>query len=286
MEYVKSALPRFFDFSGLKIVVDAANGAAYKIAPKLLWELEAEVIAIGDKPNGRNINQNCGATDTHALQDAVLAHGAHIGLALDGDADRLIVVDEKGHVVDGDQLMAALALEMDKHGDLRHKTLVTTVMSNLGMEKFLRSQKIDVKRTSVGDRHVVEEMKKGSFTLGGEQSGHIILGNHSTTGDGLLAAMKVLQFLKQSGKPASEALHLFEPMPQILQNVRFEGASPLAQESVQMAINDADKRLDETGRILVRASGTEPLIRVMVEGTNTDEIKQIADDLCAMIKKA
>jgi phosphoglucosamine mutase len=286
MEYVKSALPRFFDFSGLKIVVDAANGAAYKIAPKLLWELEAEVIAIGDKPNGRNINQNCGATDTHALQDAVLAHGAHIGLALDGDADRLIVVDEKGHVVDGDQLMAALALEMDKHGDLRHKTLVTTVMSNLGMEKFLRSQKIDVKRTSVGDRHVVEEMKKGSFTLGGEQSGHIILGNHSTTGDGLLAAMKVLQFLKQSGKPASEALHLFEPMPQILQNVRFEGASPLAQESVQTAINDADKRLDETGRILVRASGTEPLIRVMVEGTDTDEIKQIADDLCAMIKKA
>jgi phosphoglucosamine mutase len=286
MEYVKSALPRFFDFSGLKIVVDAANGAAYKIAPKLLWELEAEVIAIGDKPNGRNINENCGATDTNALQDAVLANGAHIGLALDGDADRLIVVDEKGHVVDGDQLMAALALEMDKHGDLRHKTLVTTVMSNLGMEKFLRSRKIDVKRTSVGDRHVVEEMKKGSFTLGGEQSGHIILGNHSTTGDGLLAAMKVLQFLKQSGKPASEALHLFEPMPQILQNVRFEGASPLAQESVQMAISDADKRLDETGRILVRASGTEPLIRVMVEGTNTDEIKQIADDLCAMIKKA
>ncbi|MCS5595906.1 MAG: phosphoglucosamine mutase [Alphaproteobacteria bacterium] len=283
MEYVKSAVPRFFDFSGLKVVVDAANGAAYKIAPKLLWELEAEVIAIGDKPNGRNINEGCGATDTAALSAAVLEHKANIGIALDGDADRLIVVDEKGQVVDGDQLMSVLALEMHKSGELAHDTIVTTVMSNLGMEHFLASRQIHMKRTSVGDRYVMEEMRAGHFTLGGEQSGHIILGHHSTTGDGLLAAMKILQVLKTSGKTASEALNVFAPFPQVLKNVRYEGISPLDTDKVKHAIEDADKRLAGTGRVLVRASGTEPLIRVMAEGKDTGEVNAVVDALCNVI---
>ncbi len=286
LEYVKSAVPRFFDFSGMKIVVDAANGAAYKIAPKLLWELEAEVISIGVSPNGRNINAECGATDTKALQAAVKEHGADIGIALDGDADRLIVVDELGNMVDGDQLMAALAIEMHKNGELQNDTIVTTVMSNLGMERFLADEGIKMRRTAVGDRYVVEEMKDGDFTLGGEQSGHIILGHHSTTGDGLLAAMKILRFLKQSAKPASDALRLFEPMPQILKNVRFAGANPLERTEIQNAIADADKSLDTSGRVLVRASGTEPLIRVMAEGADTQRVLEVVDGLCALIGKA
>ena len=286
MEYVKSALPRFFDFSGLKIVVDAANGAAYKIAPKLLWELEAEVIAIGDAPNGRNINKGCGATDTAALKDAVIEHQADIGIALDGDADRLIVVDEKGQTIDGDQLMTALALEMDRQGELENKTIVATVMSNLGMENYLAERGVNMQRTAVGDRYVVEAMKGGSYTLGGEQSGHIILGHHSTTGDGLLAAMKVLQFLKQSGKPASEALNIFEPLPQVLKNVRYEGASPLEKDNIKAAIASADESLDKSGRVLVRASGTEPLIRVMAEGVDTHKVNAVVDDLCDLIAKA
>lgn len=285
-EYVKSAVPRFFDFSGLKIVVDAANGAAYKIAPKLLWELEAEVIAIGDKPNGRNINDGCGATNTKALSEAVVAHQADIGIALDGDADRLIVVDEQGQIVDGDQLMSVLALEMHRHGELAHDTMVATVMSNLGMEYFLAEKGITMKRTAVGDRYVMEEMRAGDYTLGGEQSGHIILGHHSTTGDGMLAAMKVLQYLKQSGQKASAALNVFAPFPQILKNVRYEGASPLEQDRVKKAINDADQRLAGSGRVLVRASGTEPLIRVMAEGRDITEVSAVVDGLCEIIAAA
>lgn len=286
VEYVKAALPRFFDFSGLKIVVDSANGAAYKIAPKLLWELEAEVIAIGDKPNGKNINEGCGATDTKALQDAVIENQADIGIALDGDADRLIVVDEKGRVVDGDQLMTVLSLEMAKSGELRNNTLVTTVMSNLAMEHYLKDHGIATERTAVGDRYVMEAMKQGHHALGGEQSGHIILGHHSTTGDGLLAAMKILQYLKTCGKIASEALSLFDPMPQILKNVRYEGQSPLDKDVVKRAISEANDEVQSYGRVLVRASGTEPLIRVMAEGTETDKVSRVVDSLCEVIAKA
>ncbi|HQX27473.1 MAG TPA: phosphoglucosamine mutase [Alphaproteobacteria bacterium] len=287
IEHVKGSLPKGLNLEGLKIVVDCAHGAAYKVAPQVLWELEAEVISIGVAPNGRNINDGYGATATDALQKAVVEQKADIGIALDGDADRVIMVDEKGQKIDGDQLMAALALSMQKAGTLAQDTIVATVMSNLGLEKFLESKKIRMLRSQVGDRYVVETMREKGATLGGEQSGHIILSNHNSTGDGLVAALQVLALLKQQNKKASEALRVFNPLPQILRNVKFgTGAKPLDNSKVQDAIKSAEKKLLNDGRLLVRASGTEPLIRVMAEGQDSKLVENVVGDLCAVIEQA
>jgi phosphoglucosamine mutase len=268
-------------------VVDCAHGAAYKVAPQVLWELEAEVIAIGNQPNGRNINDGYGATATQRLQDAVVEHGAHIGIALDGDADRLIVVDETGHKVDGDQLMAALALKMQNNGGLNHNAVVATVMSNLGLERFLEGKGLQLVRTAVGDRYVMEAMRSGGYNLGGEQSGHIILSDFGTTGDGLLAALQILAMIKEDGRPASAVLSLFKPCPQILRNVKLSnGVRPLEDQSVQDAIRKAETALARDGRVLVRASGTEPLIRVMAEGEDHGRIEHVVGDLCDAIERA
>ncbi|MCB9990811.1 MAG: phosphoglucosamine mutase [Rhodospirillales bacterium] len=287
VEFVKRSFPRGQTLEGMKVVLDCANGAAYKVAPQLLWELEAEVITIGDKPNGRNINDRCGATAPAQLQERVLAEGADIGIALDGDADRLIVVDEKGIVVDGDQIMALLAVTKKAQGFLQGNGIVATVMSNLGLERFLQAQGMDLVRTAVGDRYVIEAMRAGGYNIGGEQSGHLILSDFSTTGDGVLAALQVLAAIKQAGKPASAVLHLFDSLPQILQNVRFEnGAQPLDDAGVKDAITQAEQTLANDGRLVIRPSGTEPVIRVMAEGDDQALVQQIVNDLCAVIEKA
>lgn len=283
IEYVKRALSKNKTLKGLKVVVDCAHGAAYKVAPKTLWELEAEVIVIGNTPNGRNINDGFGATATQNLQDKVIAEQAHIGIALDGDADRLIVVDEKGQVVDGDQLLGLLALAKRNQGFLKGG-VVATVMSNLGLERFFEKENIAFTRTGVGDRYVVEEMRQSDFNIGGEQSGHIVLSDFGTTGDGLLAALQVLSVVHESGKPASEVCHVFDPLPQLLKNVRYAGATPLDKAAVQSAIKDSEGKLQGVGRLLVRASGTEPLIRVMAEGDNQDIVETVVNDLCAFIE--
>ncbi|MBG78403.1 MAG: phosphoglucosamine mutase [Alphaproteobacteria bacterium] len=287
VEHVKSSFPKGESLEGMKIVVDCANGAAYKVAPQVLWELEAEVKSIGVSPNGRNINAGVGATDVAALQAHVLAEGADIGIALDGDADRLIVVDEKGQKIDGDQIMAALALRLNARGALAGDTLVATVMSNLGMEQFLAKNGIKTLRTQVGDRYVMEAMRADGYVLGGEQSGHMIMSEYGTTGDGLLAALQILAALQESGKPASEALHMFDPLPQLLKNVRISpDAAPMDDPAVIKAIDNAQTALDGQGRVLVRASGTEPLIRVMAEGQDRDQIETHVDALCAIIEKS
>jgi phosphoglucosamine mutase len=287
VEFLKSGLPRRQNFEGLKVVVDCAHGAAYKIAPQLLWELEAEIVPIGVQPNGRNINDGYGATATEKLERMVVEHKAHIGVALDGDADRLILVDERGQRIDGDQIMALLALQLKNEARLQGDALVATVMSNLGLERFLQKNGIGLHRTPVGDRHVVETMRARGCNIGGEQSGHIILSDFGTTGDGLLAALQVLALLKNHGRPASEVLNLFTPLPQILRNVRFSpGAKPLEAVQVKDAIIHAEKRLANDGRLLVRASGTEPLIRVMAEGDDAALVSSIVGDLCAAIEKA
>jgi phosphoglucosamine mutase len=287
VEHVKRSFPRAQkSLEGMKVVVDCANGAAYKVAPQILWELEAEVIAIGVTPDGRNINAGVGATATDRLQATVLASGADVGIALDGDADRLIVVDEKGKRVDGDQLMAALAVNLKERKRLAQDTLVATVMSNLGLEHFLRDKEINLVRTQVGDRYVMEAMREHGYTLGGEQSGHIVMSEFGTTGDGLMAALQVLAILNATDEPASEALHMFEPYPQILKNVKYAGAMPLGQQSVQDAIARAEQSLATQGRVLVRASGTEPLIRVMAEGQDLQLVEKTVDDICAVIANA
>ncbi len=286
VEHVKASFPKGESLEGMKIVVDCAHGAAYKVAPQVLWELEAEVISMGVSPNGRNINAGSGATDTAALQARVIEEGADIGLALDGDADRLIVVDEKGEVIDGDQLMAALAVNFKKQGRLAGDTLVSTVMSNLGMEQFLTSQGIGVARSKVGDRYVMEAMRAGGYTLGGEQSGHIIMTEYGTTGDGLLAALQILAVLHETGELVSKALRLYEPFPQLLKNVTYEGDSPLADIVVQTSIEAAQSALGDQGRVLVRASGTEPVIRVMAEAPDIASVETAVNDICAVIEKA
>ena len=285
-EYVKQTFPKEASLDGMKIVLDCANGAAYKVAPEVLWELGAEVIKIGVSPNGFNINDGCGSTATEAMQAAVVEHGADIGIALDGDADRVLISDEKGQLVDGDQLMGLIASDWNRHGLLKGGHVVATVMSNLGLEKFLEGQDVGLKRTGVGDRYVVEEMRRSQCNVGGEQSGHIVLGDYATTGDGLMAALQVLAVLSRNGKPASEACRLFHPFPQLLKNVRFQGTSPLELDSVQTAIVDAEKRLDGTGRVLIRKSGTEPLIRVMAEGENEGLVAEVVDDLVELISKS
>ncbi|OFW87295.1 MAG: phosphoglucosamine mutase [Alphaproteobacteria bacterium RIFCSPHIGHO2_02_FULL_46_13] len=287
VEYAKGSFPRNKTLAGLKIVIDCANGAAYKVAPQALWELEATVISMGVSPNGKNINLECGATHTDALQARVVEEGADIGIALDGDADRLILVDERGQRIDGDQILALLATYMKSYDCLNHNTVVTTVMSNLGFERYLQSNGMTLVRSAVGDRYVVEKMREGGFNLGGEQSGHVVMSDFGTTGDGLMAALQVLAVLKYSGKKASELLNVYTPVPQLLKNVRFtKGAKPLDKAEVQDALQQAEKTLANSGRLLVRASGTEPLIRVMAEGDDQKMVEKVVDDLCDVITKA
>ncbi|MBL4589973.1 MAG: phosphoglucosamine mutase [Alphaproteobacteria bacterium] len=285
IEYIKRSFPRGKSLEGLKVVVDCANGAAYKVAPQILWELEADVITIGNKPNGRNINDGYGATATQRLQTAVVDHGFDVGIALDGDADRLIVVDEKGTRIDGDQIMALLAVQSKNENMLNKDTVVATVMSNLGLEKFLETQNIKLLRTPVGDRHVVEAMREGDYNLGGEQSGHLVLSDFGTTGDGTLAALQVLSILKDSDKPSSEILSVFKPLPQVLKNVHYGSFKPLENKEILQEIEKAEKALANTGRMLVRLSGTEPVIRVMAEGEDQAFVESVVNDVCEMIEK-
>ncbi len=287
IEYIKRSFPRGETLAGLNVVIDCAHGAAYKVAPQVLWEMGAQVTTMGAAPNGRNINDDCGATHPAELSKKVLEEGADIGIALDGDADRVILVDEKGKIVDGDQLLALLAVTKKEQGWLQGGGVVATVMSNLGLERFLGGQGLHLKRTPVGDRHVVEEMRRGGYNLGGEQSGHIILGDFVTSGDGLLAALQVMAILREKGQPASRCLHLFDPLPQLLRNVRIApGQNPLADKTVQSALGAAEKKLGDAGRILVRPSGTEPLVRVMAEGSDSRLVEQVVGALCAAIETA
>ena len=286
IHFAKATFPEHLRLDGLKIVIDCAQGAAYKVAPAALWELGAEVIAIGVAPDGFNVNDKVGSTHPKALQLKALESGADIGIALDGDADRLIVVDERGQVVDGDQLMALIASRAAEAGTLKGGALVATVMSNLGLERFLESKGIALHRANVGDRHVLELMRDRGCNVGGEQSGHIILSDHATTGDGLVAALQVLAALVGSGKPASELLHLFDPLPQMLKNVRFKGGAPLEAQSVKDAIAAGEAKLAGQGRLLIRKSGTEPLIRVMAEGEDKALVGRVVDDICAAVAAA
>jgi phosphoglucosamine mutase len=286
IHFAKSTFPEDLRLDGLKIVVDCANGAAYQVAPSALWELGADVIALGITPDGKNINQGCGSTSPGLLQETVVASGAHIGIALDGDADRLIVVDEKGQVVDGDQLMALIATSWARSGLLKGGGLVATVMSNLGLERYLASRGLTLERTGVGDRYVLERMRSQGFNVGGEQSGHVILSDYATTGDGLIAALQILAELVTTGKPASALLHLFDKVPQLLKNVRFSGGKPLDNARVKGAIADAEAELVGRGRLVIRASGTEPLIRVMAEGDDEAQVHRLVDMICETVKEA
>ncbi|MBS0477548.1 MAG: phosphoglucosamine mutase, partial [Proteobacteria bacterium] len=283
---VKSALPDDVRLDGLKIVVDCANGAAYQVAPSAMWELGAEVIAVGVQPNGVNINDKCGSTHLELIKETVVASGADIGVALDGDADRLIVVDEQGQTVDGDQIMALIGTQLAARGELRGGGVVATVMSNLGLERYLSGQGLTLERAKVGDRYVLEKMRVGGFNVGGEQSGHMILLDHGTTGDGTVAALQVLAALVKSGKRASELLHLFDPVPQLLKNVRFGGGKPLENDRVKAIIAEAEAQLAGKGRLVIRPSGTEPVIRVMAEGDDAGEVEQVVDTICDAVKEA
>jgi phosphoglucosamine mutase len=286
VEIVKATFPRNFSLSGLRVVIDSANGAAYKVAPTALYELGAEVIEIGDSPNGMNINEECGSTHPSTMTKAVKDYRADIGIALDGDADRLVICDERGVVIDGDQIMALIAGAWAKDGRLRAGGVVATVMSNLGLERFLQSRGLTLERTAVGDRYVMQRMREGGFNLGGEQSGHLILSDFSTTGDGLIAALQVLAVLKAEDKPMSALAQQFEPAPQRLENVRHSGGKPLDNAKVKDAIATAESRLAGSGRIVVRASGTEPLIRIMAEGDDEKLIDKLVKDIAGAVKSA
>ncbi len=290
IEFVKNTFPRSLRLDGLKIVVDCANGAAYRVAPKVLYELGAEVIPVAVTPDGFNINRNCGATVPSNMQEAVVAHGAHLGMALDGDADRIILADEQGRVVDGDQLMALVARSWNQSGLLDKNGVVATVMSNLGLERYLQSIGIELIRTPVGDRYVVERMRNDGYNVGGEQSGHIVLSRYTTTGDGLIAGLQVLAALVQDGRPASEVLQVFKPLPQLLRNVRLQVEGSLDQvlslDMVQQAIENGEQTLGNSGRLLIRKSGTEPLIRVMAEGEDETLIDRVVGDIVSTIREA
>jgi phosphoglucosamine mutase len=283
VEAAKFSLPRGLRLDGLRIVLDCAHGAAYRVAPAALFELGAEVIPLGVSPDGFNINREAGSTAPKALCEAVLEHGADIGIALDGDADRVIIADERGEIIDGDQILGLIARDMAQAGALRGGGIVATVMSNMGLERFLVGLGLTLIRTKVGDRYVAEAMRAEGFNLGGEQSGHVILSDFATTGDGLVAALQVLSVLIRSGQRASEACRVFNPLPQLLRNVRYRGASPLNLPHIQAAIEGASARLGGNGRVLIRASGTEPLIRVMAEGEDQTLIEEIVAALCAGI---
>ncbi len=279
IEFAKRTLPKNLSLAGLRVVIDCGNGAAYRVAPEALWELGAEVIRLGTEPDGFNINRDCGSTAPQALQKKVYEVRADVGIALDGDADRVIIVDETGRIVDGDQLMAVVAESYAEEGRLSRPGVVATVMSNLGLERRLAGLGIELVRTKVGDRYVVEEMRNGGYNVGGEQSGHIVLSDHSTTGDGLIAALQLLAVVKRSEKPVSEVCHRFEPVPQILKNVRVRGGKPLDDAAVQASIRNGEARLAGSGRLVIRASGTEPLIRVMGEADDADLLGDVVDTI-------
>jgi phosphoglucosamine mutase len=285
IEFAKRTLPRSMSLSGLRIVVDCANGAAYKVAPAVLWELGAEVISINDDPNGYNINKECGSTEPAGLQKKVHEVRADIGIALDGDADRVIIVDENGTIVDGDQIIALIAEAWHQSGRLAGGGVVSTVMSNLGLERFLGGLNLQLHRTKVGDRYVVEHMRAQGLNVGGEQSGHIVLSDFSTTGDGLVSALQVLACMKRQNRPMSELSKKFEPVPQLLRNVRFSGGKPLETTSVKEAIEEARQRLGSTGRVVIRPSGTEPLIRVMAEGDDAKLVETVVNQLVEVISE-
>lgn len=283
---IKQSVPQDVRFDGLKIAVDCANGAAYEVAPSAIWELGGKIFTLGVSPNGKNINDGVGSTSLDALKAVVIREGADIGIALDGDADRLIVVDETGRTVDGDQIMALIATRLAAQGKLRGGGIVATVMSNLGLERYLAGQGLTLERARVGDRHVLEKMREGGFNVGGEQSGHMIMFDHATTGDGTIAALQVLAALVQSGGKASELLHLFDPVPQLLRNVRYSGGDPLGNETVKAVIADAEAELAGKGRLVIRPSGTEPVIRVMAEGDDQAQVEAVVDRICAAVKDA
>lgn len=286
-EFVKTSFPTGLRLDGLKVVIDCANGAAYRAAPEVLWELGAEVIPVGVAPNGTNINDRCGSTHTETAAEAVVAHGAHVGISLDGDADRIMILDETGRVADGDQIMALLAARWAEEGRLAGGALVATVMSNLGLERFLASRGLRLERTAVGDRYVVERMREGGFNLGGEQSGHIVMTDFATTGDGLVAGLQFLAEMVRTGRPASELTRSFPTVPQMLKNVRFAaGARPLDVQSVQEVIRASEQRIEGLGRILIRKSGTEPLIRVMAECEDEALLAAVVDEIVGAVEAA
>lgn len=282
----KATFPEHLRLDGLKIVVDCAHGAAYQVAPTALWELGADVIPLGVEPNGKNINDRVGSTAPAVLQETVVASGADIGIALDGDADRVIIVDESGAIVDGDQLMALIAGHWHQSGRLRGGGVVATVMSNLGLERHLAGHGLTLVRARVGDRYVLEQMRSGGYNVGGEQSGHIILTDHGTTGDGLVAALQVLAAILTADKPASTVLRQFEPVPQLLRNVRFSGGRPLDSPPVKAVIADAEAELNGKGRLVIRPSGTEPVIRVMAEGDDPAQVTRVVESICAAVREA
>ena len=286
IEFAKRTLPRNVTLDGLRVVVDCANGAAYRVAPETLWELGAEVIAIGVDPDGFNINHDVGSTAPAALAAKVRELRADIGIALDGDADRVLIVDEKGQSVDGDQLMAVVARSWKDDDRLTQPGIVATIMSNLGLERFLGGIGLGLARTAVGDRYVLEHMREHGYNLGGEQSGHIIMSDYATTGDGLVAALQLLSVVKRQERPVSEVCHCFDPLPQILKNVRYRSGTPLQQDAVVTAIAHGRERLGETGRVVIRPSGTEPVIRVMAEGDDRSLVTEVVDDIVDAVAKA
>jgi phosphoglucosamine mutase len=283
IEFAKRTLPRDLNLEGLRVVVDCANGAAYKVVPEALWELGADVITIGAEPDGFNINKECGSTSPEALSRKVREMRADVGIALDGDADRVLVIDEHGHLVDGDQLLAVIAQSWKEDGRLTKPGIVATVMSNLGLERFLAGEGLSMVRTPVGDRYVLEQMLAQGYNLGGEPSGHIIMSDFTTTGDGFVAALQVLAVVQKLGRPVSEVCHRFEPLPQILKNVRYRSGKPLENPQVKSAIADAETKLNGSGRLLVRSSGTEPVIRVMGEGDDRDRVEEAVDMIVAAL---
>ena len=286
-EFAKTTFPQGLRLDGLKVVIDCANGAAYKAAPDVLWELGADVIRVGVTPNGKNINENCGSTHTQTAAEAVVLHGADVGICLDGDADRVMILDQHGAVADGDQVMALLATRWASEGRLKGGTLVATVMSNLGLERHLARQGLRLERTAVGDRYVVEAMRAGGWNLGGEQSGHIVMTDYATTGDGLIAGLQFLAEMARTGQPASDLIRQFETVPQLLKNVRYgAGQEPLADASVQAVIADAEARLVGKGRLLIRKSGTEPLVRVMAECEDEGMLRQVVGEIVEAVEAA
>jgi phosphoglucosamine mutase len=286
IEFAKRTLPKLLEFDGLRIVIDCANGAAYKVAPAALWELGAEVFSLGVEPDGFNINKECGSTSPEVLCRKVREMRADIGIALDGDADRVVIVDEKGHVVDGDQLLAVIAAAWQEDGRLAKPAVVATVMSNLGLERHLARLGLSLIRTAVGDRYVLEAMREHGYNLGGEQSGHIIMSDHTTTGDGFVAALQVLAVVKRQGRPVSEVCHRFEPLPQVLKNVRYKTGQPLEDAAVRSTISEAETRLDGHGRLVIRPSGTEPVIRVMGEGDDKLLVEELVDGIVEALTQA
>lgn len=286
IEFAKAAFARRGSLDGVRIVIDCANGAGYKVAPTVLWELGAEVKSIGVEPNGFNINHGVGSTAPKKMQDAVLEYRADIGIALDGDADRVIICDEKARMVDGDQILALIARAWNKTGGLRGGGIVSTVMANLGLEKFLESEGLSLQRTKVGDRYVVEEMRARGMNVGGEPSGHVVLSDFGTTGDGLVTALQVLSVVASEGRKVSDICQNFDPFPQLLRNVRFVGGDPLADDAVKAAIKAGEEKFGKTGRLVIRKSGTEPLIRVMAEGENADLVEAVVADICAAVEQA